>query len=73
MAWAPNDATLVTAAGDGGVYEWEVPEGKRTSREYLCKGARIAGMAPSQDGARVYLACERAGAQRECGGCYTAL
>lgn len=56
LAWAPNDATLLSAGSDGAVYEWDVRDGKR-AREFLQKGSRIHGVAASRDGGTVYACC----------------
>jgi hypothetical protein len=53
LIWAYNDATLISVAVDGAVYEWDMRDGKR-SREFMLKGARFTGVAPTKDAATLF-------------------
>jgi cilia- and flagella-associated protein 57 len=50
VQWAYNDATLLSVASDGAVYEWDMRDGKR-ARELTLKGAHFWSVCPSKDGA----------------------
>ncbi|RYG54120.1 WD40 repeat domain-containing protein [archaeon] len=60
MSWPYNDATLVTCAADGAIYEWDLSDGKR-AREFICKGVRWLSASMSKNGSLVYAVGDGAG------------
>jgi uncharacterized coiled-coil DUF342 family protein len=53
VTWAYNDATLVSVAADGAVYEWDMRDGKR-AREIMLKGAHFSSVTSSKDGSTLF-------------------
>jgi len=53
IQWAYNDATLLSLATDGAIYEWDLKDGKR-SREFMLKGAKFTSVTATRDGSTIY-------------------
>lgn len=61
LSWAYNDATLLSCAADGTVYEWDLLDGKR-SRDFTLKGVKWTCAVATKDGAIAYAVGDGAGA-----------
>ena len=67
IAWAFNDATLLSCGVDGALYEWDMRDGKR-SRECLLKGSRFFAVAAHKDGSVALAVGARGGRGKIAGG-----